>query len=64
MEAVGQYNEIRADEKQEQQVEAAAPAGVDEAEEDVDFDEAKEEPEGYIPPADEVSLHLCCMCLA
>ncbi|WIA15204.1 hypothetical protein OEZ85_001883 [Tetradesmus obliquus] len=52
MEAVAQYNEIRAGEKQEQQVEAA-PAGVDEAEGDEDFEEAKEEPEGYVPPADE-----------
>lgn len=31
----------------------AAPAGVDEAEGDEDFEEAKEEPEGYVPPADE-----------
>lgn len=57
MEAVAQYNEIRAGEKQEQQVEAA-PAGVDEAEGDEDCEEAKEEPEGYVRPADEVSALL------
>jgi hypothetical protein len=56
MEAAAQDNEIRAGEKQDPQVEAAAPAGVDEAEEDFDIDEAKEEPEGYVPPADEVRM--------
>lgn len=56
MEAATPNNDIRAGEKQQQQVEAAAPAGVDEADDDLDIEEAKEEPEGYIPPADEVSL--------
>jgi hypothetical protein len=56
MEAVAPENEIRAGEKQEQQVGAEAPSGVDEAEEDIDIDEEKEEPEGYIPPADEVRV--------
>jgi hypothetical protein len=56
MEAAAQDNEIRAGEKRDPQAETAAPAGVDEAEEDFDIDEAKEEPEGYIPPADEVRM--------